>query len=82
MYADMLAGLEVYWGVSPVMTSRSKSYWERKNHVVFPRSFEPTLDWSVEFTREVMAFADQNDASLYVMPIKTNLEAYLAGIFA
>ena len=82
MYADMLTGLEVYWGVSPVMTRRSQSYWERKNHVVFPRSFAPTLDWSVEFTREVMAFADKNDASLYVMPIKTNLEAYLAGIFA
>ena len=82
MYADMLDGLEVYWGVSPVMTQRSQSYWERKNHVVFPRSFEPTLDWSVELTREVMAFADKNDASLYVMPIKTNLAAYLAGIFA
>ena len=82
MYADMLEGLDVYWGVSPVMTKRSQSYWERKNNVVFPKSFEPTLDWSVDFTRRVMDLAEKNDASLYVMPIKTNLEAYLKGIFA
>lgn len=82
MYADMLEGLDAYWGVSPVMTKRSQSYWERKNNVVFPKSFEPTLDWSVDFTRRVMDLAEKNDASLYVMPIKTNLEAYLKGIFA
>ena len=36
MYADMLEGLDVYWGISPVMTAGSQSYWERKNNVVFP----------------------------------------------
>ena len=82
MYADMLAGLDVYWGVSPVMTRRSQSYWERKNNVVFPHSFEPTLEWSVDFTRRVMELTEREAASLYVMPIKSNLAAYLQGIFA
>ena len=82
LYADMLQGTEVYWGVSPVMTARSKSYWERKNKVVFPKSFEPTLAWSIQFTKDVMQFAEERDASLYVMPIKTDLEAYLEGVFA
>ena len=81
LYSDMLSGLDVYWGVSPVMSAISKSYWERKNNVVFPSHFEPTLTWSVDFTREVMAWADKSEASLYMMPIKTNLEAYLAGVF-
>ena len=81
MYADMLQGQEVYWGVSPVMTTRSKSYWERKNSVVFPPEFETSLDWAVDFTHRVMEFADAHDGSLYVMPIKTNLEAYLDGVF-
>ena len=78
---ESLGVTDVYWGVSPVLSDRSQSYWERKNKVVFPKSFEPTLDWSIQFTREVLQFADERDASLYVMPIKTNLEAYLEGVF-
>lgn len=82
VYADMLQGLEVYWGISPVMSARSQSYWERKNYVVFPHAFEPTLDWSIGFAKEVMDFAEREDANVYLMPIKTNLEAYLAGVLA
>lgn len=80
VYADMLQGLEVYWGVSPVMSARSQSYWERKNNVVFPHAFEPTLEWSVDFAKKVMAYAEREKANVYLMPIKTNLEAYLAGV--
>lgn len=80
VYADMLQGLEVYWGVSPVMSARSQSYWERKNNVVFPHAFEPTLEWSVVFAKKVMAYAEREKANVYLMPIKTNLEAYLAGV--
>ena len=80
VYADMLQGLEVYWGVSPVMSARSQSYWERKNNVVFPYAFEPTLEWSVDFAKKVMAYAEREKANVYLMPIKTNLEAYLAGV--
>lgn len=82
MYADALKGLEVYWGVSPVMTARSKSYWERKNSVIFPRSFEPGLEWSVNFSREVLSFCESEDESIYIMPIKAGLEEYLTGVFA
>ena len=80
VYADMLQGLEVYWGVSPVMSARSQSYWERKNNVVFPHAFESTLEWSVDFAKKVMAYAEREKANVYLMPIKTNLEAYLAGV--
>jgi methylenetetrahydrofolate reductase (NADPH) len=63
------------------MNSRSQSYWERKNNVIFPKDFRPDLTWSVSFAKKVMDFAERTGSSLYVMPIKTNLEAYLAGIF-
>ena len=81
IYADMLSGQEVYWGITPVLTARSKSYWERKNHVVFPKHFAPTLAWSLQFAHEVMEAVDRLGGNLYVMPIKTNLEACLKGIF-
>lgn len=82
MYADMLEGLEVYWGVSPVESERAKSYWELKNHVVFPKNFAATLAWSVDFAREVRSFAQSRGESVYLMPIRTDLTAYLTGVFA
>ena len=36
----------------------------------------------MDFSRQVMEMADKQDANVYLMPIKTNLEEYLAGVFA
>ena len=69
IYGDLLEGLEVYWGVSPVMSARSQSYWELKNNVVFPRSFRPELEWSIHFARQVREFADRRGDSIYLMAI-------------
>lgn len=54
MYADLLDGLDIYWGVSPVLSERSVSYWRNKNNVIFPKDFEPTLEWNIEFARKVI----------------------------
>lgn len=80
MYADLLEGMDIYWGVSPVMSAKSRSYWEQKNQVVFPKKFCPTLDWSIDFSRQVLSFARQRNDNIYLMPIKTNLIAYLDGV--
>lgn len=79
MYADMLDGLEIYWGVSPIVSARSQSYWERKNNVVFPKNFEPTIEWSIKFSREVVEFSEKHGDSVYLMPIKADFVAYLKG---
>ena len=80
MYAEMLEGQNVYWGVTPVTSERSKSYWEMKNNVIFPKGFEATLEWSVDFAKKVKEFADVHRDNLYLMPIKGNLEGYLSGV--
>ena len=64
------------------MSAGSQSYWERKNQVIFPPSFEPTMSWSVDFARQVREWADKRDASFYLMPIRTDLKEYLHGVFA
>ena len=81
MYADMLEGIEGYWGLSPVTSQRSQSYWETKNQVVFPKGFAPTLAWSISFAREVIEEVRARDEHVYLMPIRTGLEEYLGGIF-
>lgn len=82
IYRDMLQGIDVYWGLSPVLSPRSQSYWERKNNVVFPRDFEHTLSWSIEFSKRVMDFAGKEDSSIYLMPINTDLGDYIKGVFS
>mgnify|MGYP002624827536 CR=1 FL=1 len=81
IYADILDGVEVYWGISPVISQASKSYWERKNNVVFPHSFKPTLKWSIDFAHKAMEFADQKNSNVYFMPIVVDLTNYFNGIF-
>lgn len=81
IYADMLDGLDVYWGVSPVTAPMSQRYWERKNNVVFPKDFAPTLEQSQNFARKVLEFADARGDSVYLMPIKVELEPYLSKLF-
>ncbi len=77
IYAEILSGNDVYWGVAPVTSERSMRYWESKNNVIFPRDFRPDLEWNIEFARRVRAFAQEADASVYFMPIRIRLKDYL-----
>ena len=80
MYADLLDGLEVSWGVSPVLSARSVSYWRNKNNVIFPKNFEPTLEWNIDFARRVVDFARAHNQNVYLMPIKAKIMPYLEGV--
>lgn len=81
LYSEMLAGSDIFWGVSPVVAESSKRYWETKNDVVFPKDFEPTLEWNVEFSKKALAYTRQMDSHIYFMPIKVDLKAYFEGVF-
>lgn len=81
IYAEILEDADVYWGVSPVTSERSVNYWETKNNIVFPKHFSPTLEWNIEFSRQVLEFVKKTDKNIYLMPIKANLLAYLNGVF-
>ena len=81
MYADLLDGYEVYWGVSPVLSARSKGYWERKDKAVFPKNFEPTMDWNINFAHEVMNFISDTNGGLYFMPITIDIADFLLKVF-
>jgi len=80
IYYDLLSGLEVYWGISPVMSVRSKDYWDNLNNAIFPPDFAPTLEWNRALARKALEFVDKTGSSLYFMPIRVDLVAYLEGI--
>ncbi len=81
IYAEYMEGRKVFWGVSPVVSASSRNYWETRNRAVFPKSFEPTLEWNIAFTHQVWRYCEQNDFDLYLMPIKADIAGYLAGVF-
>ena len=80
IYYDLLQGIEIFWGVSPVMSVRSKDYWDNLNNAIFPLDFEPTLEWNRHFARKALDFCQRTDSSIYFMPIRVDLVEYLEGI--
>ena len=81
IYSEYLEGQDVYWGISPITSERSRLYWETRNRAIFPKSFAPTLDWNVRFGQDVIDFCRKNNFNLYLMPIKIDLNEYLRRLF-
>ncbi len=81
IYSEYLDGQKVFWGVSPVTSLKSQNYWETRNRAIFPKSFEPTIEWNIEFGKRVLEFCDKNNFDLYLMPIKVEIEDYLLRLF-
>lgn len=82
IYHDLLQGIETFWGISPIMSVRSKDYWDNLNNAIFPPDFEPTLDWNRAFAKRALDFCKGTNSSIYFMPIRVDLVKYLTGILA
>ncbi|SMB93738.1 methylenetetrahydrofolate reductase [Deinococcus hopiensis] len=80
-YADLIPEhAEMWWGATTVLTPSSLNYWRARNHAVFPRSFEPTLEWNRTFAAQTLAFARERSHHAYFMPVKADAREYLEGI--
>ncbi len=82
LYMDMLQDIEVFWGMSPIHSVTSQSYWENKNDVVFPSDFEATKEWNINFGRAMINRVKAKGDNVYFMPIRANATEYLAGLLA
>lgn len=80
MHAEFLAQHTVFWGITPVTTETSRAYWAETNRVIFPRDFAPTLDWNQNFARCALELLRGAGGNVYFMPIRVDLERYLAGV--
>lgn len=80
IYRDLLAGLDLYWGVCPVLSEKSRDYWEIRNQAFFPPDFHHDLEWNRGFARRALDFSARHGANLYFMPIRANLRAYLGDL--
>ena len=81
IYDELLDNLEVFWGVSPVLSEGSRNYWETKNNAVFPVDFQCNMKWNVSFAKQVMEFVYERGSSVYFMPIRAKIDEYLGEVF-
>ena len=82
LYMDMLPGIEVFWGMSPIHSETSQSYWETKNDVVFPSHFTATKTWNIDFGRAMIAKVKARGDNVYFMPIRADVSEYLGQLLA
>lgn len=80
IYAEHLQGVETFFGLSPITTLASMNYWEVKNKVKFPASFEAEYEWNIEFSNKVIEMARETGFNIYFMPIRINLEDFFGKI--
>lgn len=80
LWAELLPGCQVFWGATTVTSEKSMSYWQNRNKAVFPRSFEPTLEWQRQFAADLLAFARQTGSHAYFMPVRASVGEYLNGV--
>jgi methylenetetrahydrofolate reductase (NADPH) len=80
--AEMLRGLDVFWGLAPVLGERARAYWETTNKLVFPNGFLPTLEWNREFAKSAIKHIKALQGNMYFMPIRVDLSEYLSGLLS
>lgn len=79
---DQLDGVPTFLGISPVTTPQSRRYWERTNRVVFPSSFEPTLEYCARLSADLLDVVEAHGQHAYLMPIKVDPLEYVEAVFA
>ena len=75
--APLLADAPTFWGLSPVVSDRSRRYWQQVNGVRFPSGFAPTLQWNQTFALRFLSEIADRGGNAYLMPIKVDIERYL-----
>ncbi len=78
----LLADAPTFWGLSPVVSDRARRYWQEVNGVRFPAEFAPTLHWNQSFALRFLSEVAQRGGNAYLMPIKVDIERYLAPLQA
>ncbi len=80
IYAEHLQNTEIFVGLSPITTQSSKNYWEIKNLVKFPTSFDVSYESNISYSNAVIKMAKEVGFNIYFMPIKIDLQNYFGNI--
>ncbi len=81
LWAEQLPEAEIWFGIAPVYTERSKNYWERTNKVVFPPSFSFARDYNTRLARQLLVTISEVRQRACLQPVANGALEYLKDIF-
>ena len=76
-YMKKLNHCDLFIGLSPVVTQKSKEYWKNYNKVDFPEKFQLNIEYNCKLGQTIISMAKHYNKDIYLMPIKVNIELYL-----
>ena len=79
-YLEALSHTQLFLGISPVTTEKSKRYWKTVNNVVFSSAFDPTLAYNAALADDLIGLANRYDQHVYLMPITLDPITYLKSV--
>lgn len=74
---DWLKNEHVFWGICPVIGSRSRSYWESTNKVVFPSTFKADMESNITLGQRLLKTIQHAHSNAYIMPLRVDIRPYL-----
>ncbi len=81
IYIEQLENEELFIGISPVLSDKSLAYWKTRNHAIFPKNFELSLEGNIQIGAQIVNVAKKYGKHTYLMPIKAPVVAYTKGVF-
>ncbi|GBR44253.1 methylenetetrahydrofolate reductase [Neokomagataea thailandica] len=77
---DWMRDETVFWGISPVLGEKSRAYWTRVNHIVFPHDYDTSLEGNIQLARKMLELIRIAGDNAYLMPLRVDLGVYLRGL--
>lgn len=78
---QLSANAELWLGISPVYSDKSRKYWENVNQAVFPADFSYGEKENSDLARALLERIADVNCNAYLMPISISPTAYLKEIF-
>jgi len=80
-YLSRLRHTQVFVGISPVLTEKSKNYWTVRNNVQFTPQFKLDLDYNIGLAKDLMKVSDSYAQHTYHMPITMDALDYAKALW-
>lgn len=79
-WMEQLPNAEVWYGIAPVLSEKSRLYWENTNKVVFPPDFTIDLEGNVRTGRALLKAIAQAKQRAYLMPVRVGAAEYVGSL--
>ncbi|HPW94748.1 MAG TPA: methylenetetrahydrofolate reductase [Fibrobacteraceae bacterium] len=82
LWLEQLSSTELWFGISPVHSDKSRKYWEKVNQVVFPADFSYGVKENIDLAKVLLNRIAEVNCNAYFMPITISASDYLKDLFA